>query len=134
MRGTLTGLQQTAPSVVYRQVGYSAGLTRYVRSPEGRGAGFPLAQGPAQTTSYSYGYKWARFLDDASVHCSFPARVYIGYGHSRPVDCGYQELRRRRRLRPAPTLRPMIKMISLIFHFPNDTIFVNHNRYRENPN
>jgi hypothetical protein len=60
--GAPSRLQPKAPGDVFRQAGYSAGLTRFGRSPEGRSAAFLLAQENAQTTLYGYGYMWARFL------------------------------------------------------------------------
>jgi hypothetical protein len=54
--------QPTDPNDAFRQAGYSVGLTRFGSFPEGRSAAFLLAQEHAQTTSYGYGYKWARFL------------------------------------------------------------------------
>jgi hypothetical protein len=78
-------LQRKAPGDVFRQAGYSAGLTRFGRSLEGRSAAFFLAQEHAQTTSYGYGYKWARFLAYCGTsRCLLPASVetigcYLGY-------------------------------------------------------
>jgi hypothetical protein len=58
---TTAGLQSSAAGNFYQQ-GYSAGLTRFGGSPEGRSAAFLLAQEHAETTSYSYACKWARFI------------------------------------------------------------------------
>jgi hypothetical protein len=83
--GAPSRLQPTAPGDVFSQAGYSAGLTRFGRSPEGRSAAFLLAQEHAQTTSHSYGYKWARFLAYCGTsRCPLPASVetigcYLGY-------------------------------------------------------
>jgi integrase len=77
--------QPKAPGDVFRQAGYSAGLTRFGRSPEGRSAAFLLPQGHAQTTSYGYGYKWELFLAYwGTSRCPLPASVetigyYLGY-------------------------------------------------------
>jgi hypothetical protein len=83
--GAPSRLQPKAPGDVFRQAGYSAGLTRFGRSPEGRSAAFLLAQEYAQTTSYGYGYKWALFLAYCGTsRCPLPASVetigcYLGY-------------------------------------------------------
>jgi hypothetical protein len=78
-------LQSTAPGNVCRQAGYYAGLIRFGRSPEDRSAAYLLAQEHAQTTSYGYGYMWARFLATyGTSSCPLPASVepmgcYLGY-------------------------------------------------------
>jgi hypothetical protein len=83
--GAPSRLQPKAPGDVFRQAGYSAGLTRLGRSPEGRSAALLLAQEHAQTRSHGYGYKWARFLAYCGTSpCPLPASVetigcYLGY-------------------------------------------------------
>jgi hypothetical protein len=83
--GAPSRLQPKAPGDVFRQAGYSAGLTRFGRFPEGRSAACLLAQEHTQTTSYGYGYKWARFLAYCGTsRCPLPASVetigcYLGY-------------------------------------------------------
>jgi hypothetical protein len=70
-----TSLPPTAPTDFYRH-GYSAGLTRFGPSPEGRSAAFLLAQEHCLSTSNAYSYKWARFVTYCGTsRCPLPASV-----------------------------------------------------------
>jgi hypothetical protein len=95
--GAPSRLQPKAPGDVFRQAGYSAGQTRFGRSPEGLSAAFLLAQEHAQSTSYGYGYKWARFL----AYCGTPQNLHSPLPSRYPSDsnaCGV----------PVPTEDPVI--------------------------
>jgi hypothetical protein len=84
MVGPPASIAPTASTEFYRH-GYSAGLTRFGQSPEGRCAAFLLAQEHALSTSYAYGYKLARFATYCGTsRCPLPASVetvgcHLGY-------------------------------------------------------
>jgi hypothetical protein len=74
---TTSHLPQKTPGTFYQQ-GYTAGVTLFGHSPDGRSAAQLLTQEHAVSTSEGYGYKWKRFTTFCGTNrCPLPSSVVI---------------------------------------------------------